>query len=223
MPVKNVTRIAGALLIGTALAGCASRDSLTVGSVPDDYRTNHPIIVSESEQTLDVPVASGARELTIATQSNITAFANAFGRSGTGVLHMLVPAGSANEHAVDRVRNDIFKALKRGGVNQNDVSVQRYDAGQHGSTAPVRLAYSGVTAGVPSQCGQWPADIARTSKNQHHADYGCSSQNNLAAQIANPGDLLGPRAASPIDAIQRGVVIGTYQEGPAPKGSEVSF
>lgn len=223
MPVKYATRIAGVLVIGTILAGCASQDKLTVGSIPDDYRTNHPIVVSEREQTLDVPIATGARELSVATQSNITAFASTFGRSGTGVVHMLVPAGSANEHAVDRVRKDVFKALKRGGVSAHDVSVQRYDAGQHGPTAPVRLAFSGVTAGVPNQCGQWPEDLTWTSKNQHYADYGCSSQKNLAAQIANPGDLLGPRASSPIDAVQRGAVIGTYQQGPTPKGSEVSY
>lgn len=223
MPMKNVARVSGLLLVGSVLAGCAGQDMLTVNSVPEDYRTNHPIVISEREHTLDVPVASGARELNVATSSNITAFASAFGRSGTGVLHMLVPSGSANEHAVDRVRKDVFKALKRGGVSEHDVSVQRYDATQHDPSAPIRLAFSGVTADVPHQCGQWPGNIGQTPRNRHHADFGCSSQKNLAAQIANPGDLLGPRASSPIDAIQRGAVIGTYQKGPTGKASEVNF
>ena len=40
------------------LAGCATkRDSITVGAVPDDYRTNHPIVIAEKEQVLDLPVA----------------------------------------------------------------------------------------------------------------------------------------------------------------------
>ena len=31
------------------LAGCAKRDSITVGAVPDDYRTNHPIVIAEKD------------------------------------------------------------------------------------------------------------------------------------------------------------------------------
>ena len=31
------------------LAGCANRDSITVGAIPDDYRTNHPIVIAEKE------------------------------------------------------------------------------------------------------------------------------------------------------------------------------
>ena len=42
------------------LAGCAfqKRDSITVGAVPDDYRTNHPIVIAEKEEILDLPVAA---------------------------------------------------------------------------------------------------------------------------------------------------------------------
>ena len=46
------------------LAGCANRDSITVGSIPDDYRTNHPIMISQKEQAIDVPVAATDRGVT---------------------------------------------------------------------------------------------------------------------------------------------------------------
>ncbi|MGO4835537.1 pilus assembly protein CpaD, partial [Rhizobiaceae sp. 2RAB30] len=45
-------------------AGCARRDSITVGSVPDDYRTNHPIVIAEKEQNLDLPVGASDRGMT---------------------------------------------------------------------------------------------------------------------------------------------------------------
>ena len=35
------------LLTGTLLGGCANVHNIEVGSVPDDYRTNHPIVISE--------------------------------------------------------------------------------------------------------------------------------------------------------------------------------
>ena len=50
-----------------------------------------------------------------------------------------------------------------------------------------------------------------TSENKHYADFGCSYQNNLAAQMANPADLLGPRKPSTIDAENRGAVIDVYR------------
>ncbi|MDE1996302.1 MAG: pilus assembly protein CpaD, partial [Rhizobiaceae bacterium] len=43
--------------------------------------------------------------------------------------------------------------------------------------------------------------------------FGCASQNNLAAQVANPTDLIAPRAMSPIDADQRSKVIDNYRNG----------
>ncbi len=58
-----VAPVLAALAIGL-LAGCANRDSVTVGSIPDDYRTNHPIVISEKNETLDLPVAASARGIT---------------------------------------------------------------------------------------------------------------------------------------------------------------
>ncbi|MBO6640040.1 MAG: CpaD family pilus assembly protein [Roseitalea sp.] len=224
MSLKHLQTVGGLVIAAGLLAGCATgTDDIAVSSVSEDYRTNHPIIVSESEQTLDIAVASGARTLNAATQSNVTAFARAFDQSGTGVLHLMLPSNSPNEHAADRVRDSILHAIERGGASRNDVSVQHYDASGHGVTAPVRLSYSGVTAGVPRPCGQWTENLVDTMQNRHYGDFGCSSQNNLAAQIENPNDLLGPRAMSPIDAIQRGAVIDTYQSGPAAKTSEVNY
>ena len=223
MSANMFKTMTGLLLAGGLMAGCVSTDPMAVGSVADDYRTNHPIIVSEKEQALDVPVASGARTLNAATMSNITAFARAFDDAGTGVLHVLLPVGSANEHAARRVRGDILRAVERGGASGGDVSIQHYDAAAHGSAAPVRLSYRGIAASVPHACGQWTGNLIDTRLNRHHSDYGCSLQNNVAAQIENPGDLLGPRAMSQIDAVQRGVVIGTYQDGPPAKASEVEY
>ena len=46
------------------LSGCAKRDSITVGAVPDDYRTNHPIFIAEKEEVLDLPVAASDHGIT---------------------------------------------------------------------------------------------------------------------------------------------------------------
>jgi pilus assembly protein CpaD len=62
------------------------------------------------------------------------------------------------------------------------------------------------------KCGRWPEDLLETSENKHYADFGCSYQNNLAAQMANPADLIGPRKQTPIDAANRSAVIDVYRD-----------
>ena len=56
-----------ALVIATStLSGCAmfgQRDNIEVGSIPDDYRTRHPIMISENQKQLMVPVGNASREL----------------------------------------------------------------------------------------------------------------------------------------------------------------
>jgi pilus assembly protein CpaD len=53
--------------------------------------------------------------------------------------------------------------------------------------------------------------MLKDADNKHYADFGCSYQNNLAAQVANPADLLGPRKQTPVDAEERSNVIDKYQ------------
>jgi len=74
----------------------------------------------------------------------------------------------------------------------------------------VRVSYARLRAHT-DQCGRWPEDMLDTSENKHYADFGCSYQNNLAAQMANPADLLGPRKQTSIDAANRSKVIDVYR------------
>ena len=69
--------------------------------------------------------------------------------------------------------------------------------------------------GHASPCGPWPDNVARNFNNQHYANFGCATQNNLAAMIANPLDLLYPRVMPPPNAARRGDVLQNYQNGHA--------
>jgi pilus assembly protein CpaD len=200
-----------ALLAVALLAGCAQREM--TGSIPDDYRTNHPIVISEKEQVSDIPVGHADNKLSITQRSIVqNAIAN-YHANGSGVIHILLPAGSPNEHAAARLRGDIVAVLRTGGVKQFNISSERYQAGADES-APIRLSYSAMAAST-GPCGQWPKDLLDTADNRHYANFGCASQNNLAAQVANPADLLGPRAQTTIDAERRGIVIDDYRGVPA--------
>ncbi|UGX85282.1 CpaD family pilus assembly protein [Phyllobacterium meliloti] len=203
-----------ALLAVTLLAGCADRSG-TVGSIPDDYRTNHPIVIAEKEQVSDIPVGHADTRLSITQRSIVQNVLANYHANGSGVIHILLPAGTSNERAAARLRDDIVATLRKSGVKPFNISSERYQADADES-APIRLSYSAMTAST-GPCGQWPKDILDTADNKHYQNFGCASQNNLAAQIANPADLLGPRATTSIDAERRGKVIDAYRNATTPQ------
>lgn len=192
------------------LASCANRDSVTVGAIPDDYRTRHPIVVQEADEVLDLPVGASSYRMTGQQKAAIEGFLDRYGDSGGAVVSMLVPTGSANAAAAREVSRDFAAVLHDNGVSRGAVQILSYRADGAG-TAPIRLSYPLVKATVGA-CGRWPKDLLETHENRNYANFGCSYQNNLAAQVANPADFLGPRKVTPIDAENRDSAIGDYKD-----------
>lgn len=201
-----------ALIAATLLASCAGQDRLSTGSLPDDYRTRHPIVVGEKEKTIDIPIATGQGRLTRGQQEVIAGFASEFAQTSTGVIQVLVPAGAANSNAAHAAAREIRSRLRSMGISPDRVIERPYDTGGYGEASPIRLTYVTIAANV-EPCGQWPEDMTlNTSQNKNYYNFGCASQSNLAAQIANPNDLLGPRRMTPADAAQREQGIDRYRE-----------
>jgi pilus assembly protein CpaD len=199
-----------AIALAASLAGCANRDSITVGSIPDDYRTTHPIVIAEKNQKIDLPVGAGDRGMTGAQRDALLGFLDGYDKSAAPALTIAVPAGSANEVAARAAGRDFARLAMAAGVKRNRIVMTSYQSAVPEASAPVRVAFVAVRAQT-DKCGRWPDDLTETSENKHYADFGCSYQNNLAAQVANPNDLIGPRKQSEIDAENRGAVIDVYR------------
>ena len=199
-----------AIMLAASLAGCANRDSITVGSVPDDYRTTHPIVIAEKNQKIDLPVGAGDRGMTGAQRDTLLGFLDGYDKRAAPSLTIAIPRGSANEVAALVAGRDFARVAVAAGVKRNRIVMTSYQSDVPEASAPVRVAFVAVRAQT-DKCGRWPDDLADTSENKHYADFGCSYQNNLAAQVANPNDLIGPRKQSEIDAENRGAVIDKYR------------
>lgn len=199
-----------AIIAASLLAGCAKRDSITVGSVPDDYRTNHPIVIAEKEETLDLPVAASSRGATASQRASLEGFLANYDTTAAPTLNIVVPSGSPNAVAAGEVARDFAHIAQKAGVPAARIMLASYSAMPEEAIAPVRVSFVAMRAQT-DKCGRWPEDILQTSENKHYANFGCSYQNNIAAQIANPSDLLGPRKQTPIDPANRQGVIGEYQ------------
>jgi pilus assembly protein CpaD len=180
--------------------------------------TTVPTIRSSS----DIPVGGSDRGLTRVQSTIVDGFIAGYDRRAAPVVSVMVPQGSGNQVAAGLVSEGIVKRLSARGVPAGHIVHQPYDASQYGSAAPIRLVYAEMRAST-GQCGRWPADLMDTSDNKHWANFGCSYQNNLAAQIANPADLLGPRKPGEIDAARRSVTIDDYRDRLSGWESEVRY
>lgn len=214
----NRIRSAGGLALALAAAllasSCASkRDMQTTGSIPDDYRTRHPITLAEVRHDLDVPLGAGETGLTAATRDLVRGFAQDYTITSKSTMTIAIPTGAPNSAAAHRLSGAIRQTLVGYGVKPQRIVMSSYASPSAEASAPVRLSFVAVKA-VTESCGQWPTDMfGRTLRdNENWENFGCANQQNLAAQIANPTDLVGPRGMSPIDAERRSTVITTYRD-----------
>jgi pilus assembly protein CpaD len=212
----KLSSVATMLVLASLLSACgtARPDRQTTSSIPDDYRTRHPITVAEVEHNLDVPIGSDEHGLTAGTRDLIKGFAQDYAAVSKSTVRVAIPMNAANSAAANGVRNQVRKVLMDAGVPSARIVLTNYNSPAADVSAPVRLTYVAVTA-ITDECGQWPTDLTSGPsiiENKNYENFGCASQQNLAVQIANPDDLVGPRGMSPIDATNRATVITTYRD-----------
>ncbi|AZS20367.1 MULTISPECIES: CpaD family pilus assembly lipoprotein [unclassified Caulobacter] len=65
----------------------------------------------------------------------------------------------------------------------------------------------------PIKCGQHWENLTATRDNGVTENFGCAMAANIAAQVANPEDLLRPRDMTPADTGRRDTVLGKYRKG----------
>lgn len=131
-----------------------------------------------------------------------------FARSGAPALVIEAPAG--NDAAASQMAWAARTALEHQGVPSGLIQVVGY-AGPD-ARAPVLIGFETVRAVVP-QCGTEWGNLSRNFTNTSTANFGCAVTANLAAQIANPRDIVQPRDMTPTDPGRRSVVFDNYRKG----------
>lgn len=221
-----MTRLLLPLLAAVLLSGCANVSPIEVGAIPDDYRTRHPIVVSEGEMVMELPVTAHERRLSHEGRQRVHEFASDFRAAQAAAVRVMVPTGAYNEDAARRTASDVVATLRARGVGPEQIIVTPYPAQAVAGPVPIRLAFSTLRASA-GPCGRWPDDIGNSYENRNYFNFGCASQANLAAQIADPRDLLSPRGRSEIDAARRTTALERFRAGGDPssprRSSEVNY
>ena len=215
--------IAAVLALGALLGGCANRtaESDTLAYGPDDVRERHPIVLRDAPRSLDVFVGRTGGRLDARQAEDVAGFAREFRLSGKGGLVAEVPTGARRDRAAYDTLNGIRAALSRGGVSPGVLSVRSYPVQDPGLASPIRLTFASLQASVAHRCGQWPSDIGASdfkfaSSNAPYWNLGCASQATLAAQIADPLDLVRSREEGRPDIAKRMDAITKIREGKDP-------
>src|SRR6185295_3720004 len=153
----------------------------------------------QESASMSLYVPRGSSGLTPGQRAQFGSFLERFrgADAGNTKLVMSVPSGSSNEAAVVRTVGDLRGMVTSSGFAENNVVIEPFMESRQGG-APIRITYLRFVAQAP-ECGIWPANLAEERRNLEYHNFGCAQQHNLAAQIANPADLLGPRTMETAD------------------------
>ncbi len=212
MPRNTVHTLASALFIcaaGLSLSGCA--DSFWTNTpYPTDYRERHPIELADEPTRLEI-FPSRSAGLGQRQRADATAFGHAFRARAKSPLSIQVPVSTDPNGApvmdpvVQTTLQDLKRTLSATGVGLRAITISQYPG--HYSEAPLILSFVALAARVPNKCGEWPYDLANGAglqgwQNEQYWNFGCASQHNLAAQVADPLDLLRPQQAGPSETVR---------------------
>ena len=213
-------RLIAAAILAAALSGCAA-DRVVTGSVPTlTYQQRHPIVLREGARTLDVFV-TGQAGLDGRQRDDIRAFAAEYRRNGQGAILAQIPAGTRNDVGAHATMARINAELAAAGLPPGYLAVSAYPVLDPFVASPIRLSFVRLTAQVTSPCGTWPRDLGISDpregiRNETYWNFGCAMQSNVAAQVADPVDLVRARPEGRPDPVRRGKVIEAVREGQDP-------
>jgi pilus assembly protein CpaD len=200
IPAGTKLMLRAAVAIGCAafVCGCNTDQQITgAPSVPTDYRLRHPITITEKERTFQLFIGANRGSLTAVQRAELLAFAQSWKDDATGGVIIDLPVGSSNTRSAAEALPEIESIVGASGVPQQSIAVRNYRVSAR-TFATVRVSYPRIAAQA-GPCGMWPEEMGPSMnrdyfENQPQWNMGCAAQHNLAAMVANPEDLVQPRA-----------------------------
>ena len=194
--------------LGLLAAGCVSAREEAENAIPNSL-DRFPLVAEEqTDQTLLAVHPRGLSRTQAAAVAQMGARWREAG--GRGVM-VRAPQGAAQQADAYMMAEQVRGVLIDAGVAPDAIQIQAYDAGGD-SGAPLIAEFGRYVASVPRCGGNWD-NLTGTQSNGTHANFGCAVSANMAAQIANPADIVAPRTMDPADASRRSVVLDHYRKG----------
>jgi pilus assembly protein CpaD len=172
----------------------------------EDGARNHPIRVEPSYQSLKLAYSAADQGLSPADAARLDAFVGDYQEHGNGAIAVSAPAGASANQQITFFADRINQM----GIARDHILVSTHEAAA-GDTR-VEIDYVAYQAHA-DRCGDWSEDLSDTMSNGTPRNFGCAVQQNIAAQIADPRDLMQPRPMEASNAARRTTVVGKYEQG----------
>lgn len=207
MPRRTSGRLfpVGLLALSAALAGCMGAPAGGHGPIPLNPTSRFVLQVETGTDRIALSVHEGGVSETQAQA--LRALAGRYVAAGAPVIRVEAPGGE--DPVANRFAWSVKEMLQEMGA-PGQVQVVAYAAPD--PRAPVVVGFETLRAAVP-QCGTHWDNLSRTANNATSSNFGCAVTANLAAQIANPRDIIQPRTITPTDSSRRTVVFDLYRKG----------
>jgi pilus assembly protein CpaD len=197
-------------LMAALLCGCATGGH-------DDHARAEPAITPTEQFAIEVRphadevrLAAHVEGLSQAQQDALADLSQRWRDAGGGTVTIQAPTGG-DPRAVQETSVSARSLLITLGVPGDAVRTVAYDPGpDHAS--PVIVGFASYKA-VGPECGREWDSFTHTGQNKPYENFGCSIVANMAAQIANPHDLIEPRRSDPADAGRRASILDKYRKG----------
>ena len=205
--MRNAMRTSASILVAAiaavALAGCGSDPAVRNAVTPTQAWTDK-VKVEAQPEILRLGVHTDGMSPNQAAA--VADFVGQWMEAEGGLISVQAPRGAS-----PRMVASVQAHLAAQGAPQSMIELASYDAAGN-PAAPIVVAFDRFTVDTP-RCGQNWESLTRTRNNEAFGNFGCAVTANIAAQVANPQDLLRPRAMTPADAQRRATVLGKYRQG----------
>ena len=204
-----IVRVALVSGLAAAAAACASVPSPSAESPRAGLTSTEQFaarVDSHQDQILLAPHAEG---LSSAQAKALNELVARWRDTGGGPIVIQSPSHGGGE--AYRSAQAIQSELVGLGVRDGLIKVVGYDAST-AEGAPMVVSFASYEAAGP-RCGQAWDSFTKSASNRPNSNFGCAITANIAAMVANPADLAGPRAADSADAQRREAVLAKYRAG----------
>ncbi|MGH6957593.1 MAG: CpaD family pilus assembly protein [Caulobacteraceae bacterium] len=204
-------RRAIAALALLALGACASDGAQAVGANPTPLTPTERYSIEVEPHPVELKLAVHAQGLSPAQRAALGDFVQRWTDADRKAILIKAPTHGPDPAAAYRTAAETRAFLIGAGAAPDEVRVAGYDA-DGDRDAPVTVGFIAYAAKGPD-CGRAWTNVASVRSNEAYPEFGCAITANIAAQIADPADLLRPRAETPPDAERRQTVIDKYRLG----------
>lgn len=201
---------ASAFALLAAVAACSTTNPVVDGRPVATHADTHAIAVLEARERLELEVRSSLP--TEGQIAEIDAFGRLYRTLGHGPLLIETPEGSDLGRGLAA---QVRARLIEGGVNFAALSgaFQTPTEGEAETAEVLKLSFVRYAAQAPDCPTVNEVNLSWQHNNRAYGSFGCANAVNLAAMLADPADLLGPREMEARDGARRTTIFQRYRAG----------